>query len=56
MLLYTKTTFELIDDIDMYNMIEHGMRGGISTANHRYAEANNKYMKNYNKDKESSFI
>lgn len=32
------------------------MRGGISTANFRYAEANNKYMKDYDDKKESSFI
>ena len=40
----------------MLNMIESGMRGGISTANHRYVKANNKYMKNYNKNEESNFI
>ena len=37
-------------------MIEEGIRGGICHAVHRYAKANNKYMKNYDKCKESSYI
>ena len=37
-------------------MIEEGIRGGMCHAVHRYAKANNKYMKNYDKSKESSYI
>ena len=37
-------------------MEEEGVRGGIRHSIHRYAKANNKYMKNYNKNKESSYI
>ena len=37
-------------------MIEEGIRGGICHAVHRYAKANNEYMKNYDKSKESSCI
>ena len=37
-------------------MVEKGIRGGICHAIHRYAAANNKYMKNYNKDNESSNV
>ena len=40
----------------MLLMVEKGIRGEICHAIHRYAEANNKYMKNYDKNKESSFI
>ena len=35
--------------------IQKRIRGGICQATHRYAKANNKYMKNYNKNIESSF-
>ena len=37
-------------------MIEKGIRGGICQATHRHAKTNNKYMKNYNKNIESSYI
>ena len=47
---------ELLTDYDMLLMIEEGIRGGICHAVHRYAKANNRYMKNYDKSKESSYI
>ena len=47
---------ELLTDYDMLLMIEKGIRGGICHAVHRYAKANNEYMKNYDKSKESSYI
>ena len=47
---------ELLTGVDMLLMVEKGIRGGICHAIYRYAKANNKYMKNYNKDKEESFI
>ena len=37
-------------------MVKKEIRGGICHAIHRYAIANNKYMKNYNKIKNSSYI
>ena len=40
----------------MLLMQKEGIRGGISYAIHRHAKANNKYMKNYNKNEESSYI
>ena len=52
----TEVKLELITDYDMLLMIEKGIRGGICQATHRYAKANNKYMKNYDKNNESSYI
>ena len=37
-------------------MVEEGIRGGIYHSIHRYGKANKKYMKNYDKNKESSYI
>ena len=47
---------ELLTDYDMLLMVEEGLRGGICHSIHRYAKANNKYMKNYNNNEESSYI
>ena len=52
----TGVSLDLISDVDMQNFIEKGMRGSISTITHRHAVANNKYMKNYYPEKESSYI
>ena len=38
-------------DVSMLLMVEKGIRGEICHAKHRYAEENNKYMKNYHKKK-----
>ena len=40
----------------MLLMVEKGIRGGICHAMHRYAKANNKYMKHYDKNIISSYI
>ena len=40
----------------MLLMFEKGIRGGICQAIHMHAKANNKYMKNYNKDIISSYL
>ena len=37
-------------------MVEEGIRGGIYHAILRYTKENNKYMKDYNKDEEESFL
>ena len=40
----------------MLLMIEKGIRGGMCQSTHRYAKAKNKYMKNYSKSIESSYL
>ena len=52
----TDIKLELISDIDMYNFIEKGLRGGLSVIAHRKATANNKYMKNYDVNKPMTYI
>ena len=52
----TEVKLELLTDVDRLLMIEKGIRGEICHAMHRYAKANNKYMKDYNKDEEESFL
>ena len=52
----TGQQLQLLRDYDMLMMFERGIRGGITHISKRYAEVNNKYMKNYNPNKKSSFI
>ena len=52
----TGVKLELLTKNDMLLMVEKGIRGRICHAIHRYAKANNKYMKNYDKNKELSYI
>ena len=52
----TNIELDLLSNYDMLLMVEEGIRGGICHSIHRYAKANNKYMKNYNNNEESSYI
>ena len=52
----TNVKLELITDYDMQLMVEEGIRGGICHSIHRYAKANNKYMENYDENKESFYV
>ena len=40
----------------MLSMVEKRTRGGIYHAIHSYAKANNEYIKNYDKNIESSYL
>ena len=40
----------------MYLFFEKGIRGGKSFIKKRYAKANNKYMKDYDPEEESTYI
>ena len=52
----TGVELELLTDNGTLNMFEEGIRGGICHAIYGCAKANNKYMKNYDENKESSFL
>ena len=56
MLKMTEVNLELITDIDMYQFVGKGMRGGISYIANRYGKANNKYMQNHNPNEESKYL
>ena len=52
----TNVKLELLTDYDMLLKVEEGIRGGICHSIHRYAKVNKKYMENYDKNEESSYI
>ena len=52
----TKVKLDLLTDINMLLMVEKGIRGGICHSIYRYPKANNKYMKDYDKNKGLSYI
>ena len=52
----TEVKLELLSDVDVLLMVEKGIRGGICHAVYQYAKANKKYMRDYNKNKESSYL
>ena len=47
---------QVVANIDILLMVEKRIRGGICHAIHQNAKANNKNMKDCNKDKESSYL
>ena len=51
MLKMTDINLELITDTDMYQMVETGLRGGVSYIANRYSKPNNKYLSDNDKKK-----
>ena len=52
----TKVELKLLTNTDMLLMVEKETRSGIGQAIHRYGKANNKCMKNYDKNIMSSYL
>ena len=52
----TYVKLDLLTNIDLLVMVEKGIRGGICDAIHWYTKANNKYVKDYDKNKKSSYL
>ena len=52
----TKVKLDLLTNIDMLLMVEKGVREGICHSIYQYVKANNKCMKIYDKNKESSYL
>ena len=52
----TRVQLELLTDINMLLMVEKVIKSRRCDVKHRYAKANNKYMKNYDKNIESSYL
>ena len=51
-----KSKLELLTDIDMLLMVEEGIGSGLCHAISWYVKANNKYMNNYDKNKEWPYL
>ena len=51
----TEIKLELLSDIDLLLMVKKRIRGGTYYASYQYAKANNKYMKDYDTNKELSY-
>ena len=56
MLKYTGVELDLLDDPDMYLMVESGIRGGVSMITKKFAEANNPYLDDYDPSKPVNYL
>ena len=52
----TSKEFDVLSDIDMLLMVEKGIKVEICHSIYQYTKANNKYMKDYDKNKESPYL
>ena len=51
-----KVKLDLLTDIDMLLIVKKGVIGGICHTIYWYVKANNKYLKNYDKKQESTYL
>ena len=51
-----RSKLELLNDVNMLLLVERDVRGGMYHAIHWYARANNKYEKDFDPKKESSYL
>ena len=56
MLKMTGVELELISDLDMYLMVESGIRGGVSMITKKYAEANNPYTPGFDPTRPTNYL
>ena len=56
MLKYTGVELDLLDDPDMYLMVESGIRGGVSMITKKFAQANNPYVDDYDPAKPINYL
>ena len=54
--MLTDINLELITDIDMNQMVETSLRGGVIYIANRYSKPNNKYLSDYDKNKDNSYL
>ena len=52
----TKVQHELLTDIDVLLMVEKRIRGEMCHSSNRYAKVINKYMTDYDKSNDSSYV
>ena len=52
----TIVKLDLLTAMDMLFMVEKDIRGGICHSIYQYAKNNNKYINDYDKNKESSYL
>ena len=56
MLKYTGVELDLLDDPDMYLMVESGIRGGVSMITKKFATANNPHVDDYDPAKPINYL
>ena len=52
----TKVKLDLLTGTDLLLMVEKGIKSGICNTIYQYEKGNNKYMKDYDRNKEWSYL